>query len=163
MVFVVAEITHNKKLEFIYHMCNASIIKYTSNPRKVHFSESQASQIARFVGTTRGPPGFCRLHIGPMLASWTLLSGTLPYSEHRGHVPFPISRVVLMVISKNAAKFEIKYNYIRFHEKLRLILPIAVNKSQNITCRLELKMRLFTLNNSLLHLPINIFTIIKLS
>ena len=154
MVFVVAEITHNKKMEFLVHMCNALIIKYTSNPRKVHFSESQASQITRFVGTTRGPPGSCRLQIGPMLAPWTLLSGTLPYSEHRGHVTFPISRVLLMVISKNAAKFEMKYNYIRFHEKLRLILPIAVNKSQNLTCRLEVEMRLFTLNNSLLHFAI---------
>ena len=35
-------------------------------------------------GRTWGPPGSCRLQMGPMLASWTLLSGllyTIPYSR----------------------------------------------------------------------------------
>ena len=34
-----------------------------------------ASQIARLMGPTWGPPGSCRPQLGPMLAQWTLLSG----------------------------------------------------------------------------------------
>ena len=34
-----------------------------------------SSQIARFMGPTRGPPGSCRPQMGPMLVPWTLLSG----------------------------------------------------------------------------------------
>ena len=33
-------------------------------------------QITRFVGPTWGPPGSCRPQMGPMLAPWTLLSGS---------------------------------------------------------------------------------------
>ena len=42
-----------------------------------------ATQIARFMGTTWGPPGSCRPQIGPMLASWTLLSGKYWHSPLR--------------------------------------------------------------------------------
>ena len=35
------------------------------------------TQIAKFMGPTWGPPGSCRTQMGPMLASWTLLSGHL--------------------------------------------------------------------------------------
>ena len=34
-----------------------------------------ATQIAKFMGPTWGPPGSCRPQMGPMLAPWTLLSG----------------------------------------------------------------------------------------
>ena len=34
-------------------------------------------QIAKFMGPTWGPPGSSRAQVGPMLAPWTLLSGTL--------------------------------------------------------------------------------------
>ena len=33
-------------------------------------------QIAKFMGPTWDPPGSCRPPVGPMLAPWTLLSGT---------------------------------------------------------------------------------------
>ena len=33
------------------------------------------TQRAKFMGSTWGPPGSCRPQIGPMSASWTLLSG----------------------------------------------------------------------------------------
>ena len=33
-------------------------------------------QIARFMGPTWGPPGSCQPQMGPVLAPWTLLSGT---------------------------------------------------------------------------------------
>ena len=36
-------------------------------------------QIAKFMGPTWDPPGSCRPQMGPMLASWTFLSGTLPF------------------------------------------------------------------------------------
>ena len=36
-----------------------------------------ATQIAKFMGPTWGPPGSCRPQMGPMLAPWTLLSGLL--------------------------------------------------------------------------------------
>ena len=35
-----------------------------------------SSQITKFMGPTWGPPGSCRPQLGPMLAPWTLLSGT---------------------------------------------------------------------------------------
>ena len=36
------------------------------------------SQIAKFMGSTWGPPGSCRTpDLGPMLALWTLLSGVI--------------------------------------------------------------------------------------
>ena len=34
-----------------------------------------STEIAKFMGPTWGPPGSCRSQLGPMLASWTLLSG----------------------------------------------------------------------------------------
>ena len=36
---------------------------------------SYPTQIAKFMGSTWGPPGSCRPQMGPMLAPWTLLSG----------------------------------------------------------------------------------------
>ena len=45
--------------------------------------KSQASQIAKFMGPTWGPPGSCRPQMGPMLAPWTLLSGVVSrYCHH---------------------------------------------------------------------------------
>ena len=37
--------------------------------------QGMASQIAKFMGPTWGPPGSCRPQMGHMLAPWTLLSG----------------------------------------------------------------------------------------
>ena len=37
--------------------------------------EQAATQIAKLMGPTWGPPGCCQPQMGPMLASWTLLSG----------------------------------------------------------------------------------------
>ena len=38
--------------------------------------------IAKFMGPTWGPPGSCRPHMGPMLASWTLPSGKTKASDY---------------------------------------------------------------------------------
>ena len=37
----------------------------------------EAPQITKFMGPTWGPPGSCRPQMGPMLAPWTLLSGSV--------------------------------------------------------------------------------------
>ena len=42
-----------------------------------------ASQIAKFMGPTWGPPGSFRPQMGPMMAPWTLLSGLLNISCRR--------------------------------------------------------------------------------
>ena len=41
-----------------------------------HQSRNMPPQIARITWPTWGPPGSCRPQVGPMLAPWTLLSGT---------------------------------------------------------------------------------------
>ena len=38
-------------------------------------SDAMQSQIAKFMGPTRGPPGSCRPQMGPMLTPWILLTG----------------------------------------------------------------------------------------
>ena len=38
---------------------------------------TKAPQIAKFMGPTWGPPRSCRPQMGPMLAPWTLLSGSV--------------------------------------------------------------------------------------
>ena len=43
----------------------------------VHDTKSSNHLIARFMGPTLGPSGADRTQVGPMLAPWTLLSGSL--------------------------------------------------------------------------------------
>ena len=47
---------------------------------------SKTPQITKFMGPTWGPPGSCRPQMGPMLAPWTLLSGTR-YGDDVSNVP----------------------------------------------------------------------------
>ena len=49
--------------------------KYAGIFNRIHRCIYQASQIAKFMGPTWGPPGSCRPQMGPLLAPWTLLSG----------------------------------------------------------------------------------------
>ena len=42
---------------------------------------NRASQIAKFIGPTWGPPGSCRPQMGLMLSPWTLLSGQLVWAN----------------------------------------------------------------------------------
>ena len=41
-----------------------------------HTTAGTSTQIAKFMGPKWGPPGSCRPQMGPMLAPWTLLSGS---------------------------------------------------------------------------------------
>ena len=43
---------------------------------------AEPPQIAKFMGRTWGPPGSCRPQMDPMLAPWTLLSGTVYLSSN---------------------------------------------------------------------------------
>ena len=45
------------------------------------------TQIAKFMGPTWGPPGFCRPQMGPMLAPRTLLSGNICFYEQCLQIP----------------------------------------------------------------------------
>ena len=60
-----------------WHICGV-IAKL--GPQKLVWSQymdrRSIPQIAKFMGPTWGPPGSCRPQMGPMLAPWTLLSGT---------------------------------------------------------------------------------------
>ena len=53
--------------------------------------------MARFMGSTWGPSGANRTQVGPMLASWTLLSGTYPPSSI--HIVFPENKKTLLGFS----------------------------------------------------------------
>ena len=63
---------------------------------------SPTPQIARFMRPTWGPPGSCRPKMGPMLAPWTLLSGTMLSTHpclflsisntYSGHISLPQKR-----------------------------------------------------------------------
>ena len=44
-------------------------------------------QRSRLMGPTWGPPGSCRPQMGPMLAPWTLLSGSLPLGMQTCYKP----------------------------------------------------------------------------
>ena len=52
---------------------NFALSVYSVEYTDVHRWE--ISLIARFMGSTGGPPGADRIQVGPMLATWTLLSG----------------------------------------------------------------------------------------
>ena len=52
--------------------------------RRFGRSAMKSPHIAKFMGLTWGPPGSCRPQMGPMLAPWTLLSGT--FSQKYAHL-----------------------------------------------------------------------------
>ena len=53
---------------------------------------SMASLIARFMGPTWGPAGADRTQVGPMLATWTMLSGLVQDRSSNGDCSFALSR-----------------------------------------------------------------------
>ena len=60
---------------------------------------AKLSLIARFMGPTWGPSGADRTHVGPMLAPWTLLSGTAISSwSYRSRSPH-VTHFLIMTIS----------------------------------------------------------------
>ena len=61
-------------LFWLYGQC-LKIMKDVNDWYLITTKYNKASQIARFMGPTWGPPGDDRTQVGPMLAPWTLLSG----------------------------------------------------------------------------------------
>ena len=56
------------------------------------------SLVAKFMGPMWGPPGSCRHHADPMLATWTLLYGVYHRREKRNDDPYFVAcRYVKMV------------------------------------------------------------------
>ena len=60
-------------INIFYHMIDQSIIVEYFEPSKNMFAFT--SLITRFMGLTWGPSGADRTQVGPMLATWTLVSG----------------------------------------------------------------------------------------
>ena len=60
------------------------------------------TQIAKFVGTTWGPPGSCRPRMGPMLAPWTLLSGYIASFDTIFQRSFRVTYDILFLIMQNS-------------------------------------------------------------
>ena len=65
---------HNKTMCIFYGIyCKCS---YQEGLQACNLTITNTHQIARFMGPTWGPSGADRTQVGPMLAPWTLLSGT---------------------------------------------------------------------------------------
>ena len=57
-------------------------IKIAWSLHKKYCSNDKSYPDSKVHWQTWGPPGSCRPQVGPMLASWTLLSGHAEYSKH---------------------------------------------------------------------------------
>ena len=65
--------------------------------KKCWWNLSITSQIAKFMGPTWSPPGFCGSQMGPMLAPWTLLSGMgskIIFCNHSHISERPMSKII---------------------------------------------------------------------
>ena len=101
-----------KKTKISYNdICqhNRPHFKYISLQRQkqaIIWRMIRISQIAKFMGSTWGPPGSCRPQMGPMLAPWTLLSGMLlEYRDSTCDTLHHKSQHIGMVQSKQADLF----------------------------------------------------------
>ena len=64
----------------------------STHGKAIYSYAAKLSQITKFIGPTRGTPRPCRPKMGPMLATWTLLSRNVP--------------LVVFLWSKNAPYFD---------------------------------------------------------
>ena len=74
------------------------------------------SQITKFMGPTWGPPGSCRLQMGPMLAPWTLLSGLISYIHSMTLIYKPATDLRPVLSSKpfvKSSKIQVRYQVIK--------------------------------------------------
>ena len=67
---------------FIWWLCAENATSHWPNRTDIDQGFDTISQIARFMGSTWGPPGLCRPQLGPMLAPRTLLSGIASQGPH---------------------------------------------------------------------------------
>ena len=87
------------------------------------------TQIAKFMGPTRGPPGSCRPQMGPVLAPWTLLSENI--MESVGLPPCITKSSVVMILimhhQHNVILCRKGWNLMTFYQ---LMLRNAVNANK---------------------------------
>ena len=87
-------------------------------------SYSKVTQIAKFMGPRWGPPGSCRPQMGPMLAPWTLLSGTPCFntiSPQQNGWHFADCIFIHIFLNKKYAF------WIQFHWKVSLNVWLTIN------------------------------------
>ena len=77
--FWFATFSLQSKFNTVFYKNTWQSIKFV--PSTYHPPTHKWTQIAKFMGPTRGPPGSCRTQMGPMLAPWTLLWGVVPYDS----------------------------------------------------------------------------------
>ena len=103
--------------------------KWRGAYNSLHCLLNNVTQIAKYAGPTCGPPGSCRPQMGPMLAPWTLLSGTL-------YEPYTSYYIVLYCIAHHTSKTQrikvpSKLHYINCINSLKYhpnyIMQIALN------------------------------------
>ena len=71
-LFCCGDIVSNCNSVLLIYLCSWLI--FLGQSHYCH-STGKVTQIAKFMGPTLGPPGSCWPQMGPMLVSWTLLSG----------------------------------------------------------------------------------------
>ena len=70
---------------YITYPCNASATKVLIYVECISSAPFKSAQTARFTWPTWGPPGSCWPQVGPILAPWTLLSGSGYAIYHLGY------------------------------------------------------------------------------
>ena len=70
---------------YIHHLrCdNNRAYRWLLNATRMAMTVTTVPQIAKFMGSTWGPPGSCRPQMSPMLAPWTLLLGSVSYHYYQ--------------------------------------------------------------------------------
>ena len=97
------------QIEFLHNSCEIALRCISQNPIDDKWTNivscNETAQIVMFMGPTWGPPGSCRPQMGPMLAPWTLLSGSVD-PDLSCHMPSPGQGVLeYSRLNKMAAKF----------------------------------------------------------
>ena len=77
--------------------------------------------IARFMGPTWGPSGAYRTQVGPMLAQWSLLSGSRVLSNNR---KYKYIRMFPILVSKSNNHIPGRMEFIGPHLNLNRVIPI---------------------------------------
>ena len=76
------------------YLAQPFVIKMHLSELTYSFTSFKTAQIAKFMGPKWGPPGTWRPQIGPMLAPWTLLSGTIVVRQINDFCSFRFKRTL---------------------------------------------------------------------
>ena len=127
-------------------MIQSGAIAVQSNKSWYHiqyFSDnSRTCLIARFMGPTWGPPGADRTHVGPMWATWALLSGisltlnSQNTSPIKGELWVSIIGCVIMITASHFVIFDMPL--FGCSKTIKLTIPINV-KYKTMHCKAKLQ------------------------